>query len=296
MKNKLLLSLILLQSYNLFGQEIPKVGFLVYDLQKHSDPVLNNTAFRNAIYTNVSNSVTNLHRFDIIPTDEMSAVDKQIETEKGIEHINAQLAERGKRMGAQMLMYAMLGAMVYEKEESKDEKTGKITSISYSGKVSYTVRCVDMTTGSIKFSKVFNGKTPSLFYKPHKILTANTNTPQGAIMTAIEDSKDDVDNWIRAISPVELRIIKFSEKNGKYELLIKGGMSTGLSKDLKKLYVKTKEAIEGETLYTTLFSIKIEEVQENLTRCSIDSKEAKKLESLWNDEKQKTGLCVMENK
>jgi hypothetical protein len=210
-------------------------------------------------------------RISLLDRSKMAAIQKELDIQKGKEYIGGKTVKQNKAYGAQYIIIGTLTNIDIEKSVF-----GKITTTSKC-KISFTLQKVDVTTGEVNATKVFDiatsGSVETETYKKESDQFKNV------IRINAEKINHEVRNWTTKLFPPTLKFYQVEQKDRKgipkFVSLIAGSDVHVAVGDLISIIETVDFEFEGQTKHrkTEVAVVKIKEMQGDVVKCSIISGE-----------------------
>ena len=228
MNNKIILLTIILLISPLLSAKDEKINIGILQFQKtqqHSGAQKDYTSF---IEDMITSTFVSEGRFNIVERSDLDA----ITAERIIQEIkNVKNASKIRDMGVSWIVVG---------EVSKIHVTHKRTregSSFYSAAVGFTLKIINVETGTIAYSKSFaNGGSKFGLFKGLTNAFADTSTPDGAIAVVLKDLNKEVHDFVGKSFPIVIEIISIEKTDKKgiaKEILVAGGEQDGMKKKVK---------------------------------------------------------------
>lgn len=277
-------------------QETRMVGMLAFATNTFADSV----AARN-IYAAVTRILVQTKRFTVLEMDKWQLTQDEMERQRSAGFLETDVIQKGKSLGAQVLIVGFV-------KNSEVYRTGD----SYSARVDYELKYIDVETGKTINAAAFTGDSENFHTKVGKIgkgigktaasllytsarnyrtagvagtvwnqLNMNDNERQmvqGKTIDAIEESAGRVNAWVHRTFDFTLYLLQ-SDDDGKM-VLIQGGEDVGMKKgtNLKMVLVTDMQTPTGPVRdEEPVADLEVEEVRAATSKCKV-VKGSKKLQ------------------
>jgi hypothetical protein len=202
-------------------------------------------------------------RFTIVPTANWGMPQDATES---------QYTSQAKDIGVNYLITGSVDRVPATRYPIKDSY-GNVTGNLYSARVFFSIKVINVETGTVFSSKSFDAGSGFL----------HTVSTEAAIFNAIKNADADVKKWINETFPVNIglmKIIKKDAKGGALSILISAGSESGISegKGGKNKLTKFKiveyvtETFDGKSMKRTvqIGSAQVDKVDDaNFTECTV---------------------------
>jgi curli biogenesis system outer membrane secretion channel CsgG len=267
MKKNITLLLCFLILNNLFSQDKLSVGIIpfTYDNANRSDA--------NSITTMVTNAFVKTKRFNILDRSKLEIVKNERELQKSEDFIDGAVIKQGATLGASYLISGHILSASTEQMSAKDSRGGTI--ITYKAKLNIILKVIDVTTAQVIASETIE---PSSGGSLWGALGVGSSSSEDAMSRAMDQIKDDVDDFVNKNFPMTFSLVEIQEKNNKGDadkVLISGGSAFGLKKGDKMKVVEIIEMqVNGKKIQRKkeIGEVKITKVEdENFSICNVNS-------------------------
>lgn len=276
MRLKILLISLICLPVLLSAQVKKKIGFIPYTDPDNAEEELRELAYKN-IYDAALRVFVNTQRFDVLDRGSFNIIKIEKEFQKGEDLANTEIIEQGKIAAAHLLAVCKLTTFTVTET---DDGNGYSTYI----------------TAEFKQVNVETGKAESAYQLRAEAIDSQTNmmgmenkkrirSEEEAISKAVIDMEKDLERWIKREFPMILKV-RDIDKKGKI-LVVDGGRSDGLSKNLKMKAVKIIIYPDGQKRVKNICGLNFSKdgIGEDLTDLQIKSKKDwETFMEFWTDE------------
>ncbi len=209
-------------------------------------------AYASSLTEVVVGSVVKSNRFTVVDRTNFDDIFSEENLQKGESFIEGEVVEQGKKLGAQFIITGNLisasSEPVYkEVPVSKDSEEKKKVLDGYKGKVSFSIKILDVTTGQIMATSTLGNDGSGNFW----YFMSTYGTKEEAITEALKSADKPVFQFIDKHFPVSMRIFEITDqKKGRAkEIVITGGSSKGLFVGQNLSIVEVREVtVDGKVL------------------------------------------------
>lgn len=213
-------------------------------------------------------------RFNVVDRTNFDAIYSEENLQKGESFISGQVVEQGKKVGAQYIIAGNMASVINEKSYGEDSK-GHRKFNGYTGRISFSIKIIDVETGQIAATETFNGKSGGISGLGLSLTTNAWPSKERAINKCIEVSEKHIAKFIDKQFPAMAQVFEISEQSRSkaISIVVAGGSDIGFCKgqDLKVIEIKTVE-IGGRKLERKkeIGWVKIKNVEdENFSSCKV---------------------------
>jgi curli biogenesis system outer membrane secretion channel CsgG len=207
------------------------VGVLPVVSMDNSKDLQNETSF---ITDEISNAFTKTNRFVLVDRTKLSVLNKEIELQKTEDFMDGSVAQEGKKMGAEYLIYTKLNGYSNDGNLCKFSLALTIMEVN-TGKI-LSSESITATGGGA--GKVLSGVTLGL--------VQGSNNSSDALRKSLKDIQPQIDAFVNKNFPVTFALTEVSSKNKKGEavtVVVSGGSQMGIAVGNK---LKISEEVETE--------------------------------------------------
>lgn len=243
-KYLLLIILMVFSSEQLLSQSSGKKIIAVVPLTNRADRYGKQHA--DNLTETILNTVVNTRRFKVVDRTNFDAIFTEENFQKGENFIDGEVVEQGKKMGAEYIIAGSLSNYAISKLYTTDSKGNKKFS-GYKGDISFALKIIDVKTGEIIATETFKSNSG----KSLLIYSKTFNNKSEAVNAAIQNSEEDIDEFIEKYFPALMKIYEISDAKGSKakEVVITGGTAKGLiDGQILKVVEISKVDIDGQTV------------------------------------------------
>lgn len=247
--------------------------------------------------TNCNNIITELQQIAVsvlsskkhitaIDRSTDTLLNKEIEQQKeGTSLYSEILVEQGKKLGAQDIVTGTITNLDVQEKQSvwndllsqSNTKTQK-TNISYKVLLSFSLSIIDVETGKVKASKIFE-LSPNIL----SLLVTEYSTTEDALNNVIRDNRDNIyemiDDWVNKTYPARVKFYSIVERTKKglpKTVLIAGASEANIKVGAEVIINKYEEvALENKIAIhrKQMGLLQVKELQGDFTLCKVMSGE-----------------------
>lgn len=226
------------------------------------------------IVTRVFNANT---RISLLDRSKVSAIQKELNLQKDKEYINGKTVKQNKAYGAQYIIIGNLTSVEIEKSKFSGinpfNKNAATTTTTSKCKVSFTLQKIDVTTGELNATKVFDVASNGA------IETENFKKESDPFKNAIEINSEKINHevraWVAKLFPPLLKFHGLEEKDKKgipkFVALVTESDNPIQPGDLISVLEIEPFEFEGVQKHrrTEVSVLKVKEVQGDVLKCAI---------------------------
>jgi hypothetical protein len=196
-----------------------------------------------AVEQMVYSKFTDRKRFRVIERSQLDAIHAELAAQEimGVEQKTA-LASIGAN-------YVAIGQVT---QTDIGRSSGSQGSTFYSAVISYGIRIIDVSTGSVAYSESFSNGRGNPFANAFSGFTGDNTTPAGAIDIAVQQTAKQVDSFLNTSFPTQGRLVSIESRNRKgsaESVLVTLGSAEGVGKRSKAIAFRQETLlIDGKSL------------------------------------------------
>ena len=244
MKKTAFILLAILLPFLACSQVKKRIGFIPYTDPDNADEEYRELAYQN-IYDAALRVFVNTQRFDVLDRGSFNILKIEKEFQKGEDLANVEIVEQGKMAAAEVLAVAKLSTFTVT---DSDDGNG------FSVYITAEFKQIEVKTG--KALNAFQLRAEAIDKQEGALGRVNKkriSTVEEAVSRAVIEMEKDLESWIKGEFPMILKV-KDIKKNDKM-IVVEGGKSDGLSKNLKMKVIKLTIYNDGSKLTEDIASL-----------------------------------------
>lgn len=184
-------------------------------------------AYANSLTEIIIDGIVKSNRFRVVDRSHFDHILTEENLQKGESFIDGLVVEQGKKLGAEYIVTGNLTNASADPRYRKETVNGKQRDVfaGYNAHVSFTLKVMDVRTGEIIASDVFDNRSGSIW-----IFDALYGNKEQAISQALKNGRRHVYGFIDKYFPLSMKIFEVAREKRGYarEVVITGGKEKGL--------------------------------------------------------------------
>ncbi|MEH0156022.1 CsgG/HfaB family protein [Limibacter armeniacum] len=184
-------------------------------------------AYANSLTEVIVDGIVKSNRFRVVDRSNFDDILSEENLQKGESFIDGLVVEQGKKLGAQYIITGNLSSASADPQyryERYRNRTRKVLA-GYNAHVSFTMKVIDVETGEILGSDVFDNRSGGYW-----VFDGLYQSPEAAITAALKNARPHTIRFVDQHFPLDMKIFEIAQQKRGYakEIVVTGGRNNGL--------------------------------------------------------------------